>query len=118
MEPKVMFNISWHEGIPDGNKKVSLVRDDFDMMDEQQTIEEIKQALLEYGATSIIHEYSFHHSHEYHFTATIKKKNPRLPEHLAKFNPPTEQDIKVEVELVNEHRGRYFKLQEVHLELD
>lgn len=113
MEPKILLNIYWHEGIPDGDNTVILIRDDFDMLDEQQTIEEIKKALTEYGALDIEHKYSFHQSHEYHFKAKIEKKNPYLPKHLAKYHFPTEQEIKVEVELILEHRGRYFKLQEV-----
>lgn len=111
MEPKVLLRLSWHEGVPGGKNDVSLIREDFDIMDEKYTIEEIKKALLEYGATDIQFEYSF--SHEYHFIAKIEKKNPHVREYMVKYRFPSEQRIKVEVVTIIEHRGRFFKMEEI-----
>jgi hypothetical protein len=113
MEPKVHLSLNWHEGIPDGENNVTLIRDDFDIIDEKLTIEEIKKALLEYGAMDI--SYNFSSGHEYHFTAIIQKKNPHLPEYLARLSNPNEHDIRVDVSSILEHRGRYFELKEIEL---
>lgn len=113
MEPKVLLSIYWHDGIPDGENRINLIADDFDIMDKKTAIEEIEKALMEYGATEISHRYSS--GEEHHLTAKIEKKNEYLPDFLANNRIVYERDIQVTVTTVLEHRGRYFKMEEIPL---
>jgi len=104
MKPKVLFELSWHDGIPDGQHNIQLIREDYNLYDPSATIEEISKALTEYGSTDIQYQYCF--GHEYHFTAIIGEY-PQLKQYFSNHT------ITVTVSPIIEHHGRHFKMEEI-----
>lgn len=115
MKAKVLMNVDWHTGIPDGEEKISFTLDEFDIDDKELCMQKAKERLIEYGVQEETIKQEEWYSDAFHIVCEIGRFDKTSSNPIFLF--AKECDVKVKFSYVLAIGKRIFKLEEAEVDV-
>lgn len=117
MKAKVLMNVYWHTGIPDGAESISFVLDEFDIDDSSLCMQKAKERLIEYGVKeeSIQKEKGYYYSDSFHIVCEIGRFDKTYANPVFMFTK--ECDVRVNFSYVIAIGKRIFRPEEIDIDV-
>lgn len=111
MKAKVLMDVDWHTGIPDGEEKISFILDEFDIDDSEICMQKAKERLIEYGVTKESIQQEEWYSDTFHIVCEIGRFDKTYSNPVFIFTK--ECDVKVRFSYVIVIGKRVFRPEEI-----